>query len=514
MAKARYVDSTSVIQVIGNIYNNPNLLDEDGKYFFTKEDFIEDFHKVLFESIYNLFQLGVNKIDSISIEDYLRQRPKALAVYQTNKGTEYLEQLSLATQVNAFDYYYNRMKKMTLLRMYNEKCGMDLSYIYDINNIMDIKKKQLQEDWLDNSSLEEIADLIDKKITDIRLTYVNNAESHTNQAGAGLRNLLNKFKEVPEVGIPLYGPLINTITRGARLKKVYLRSAPSGVGKTRSLIADACNFASPELFNPKTGEWESNGAPEPTLYITTEQELSEVQTMIVAFISAVDEDHILTGRYEDGEWARVTKATSIIEEMPLEIAELPDFSLQDIENTIKQSIREHQTRYVLHDYIHTSMKILSEISGKASIKGLREDNILFMISVRLKDIANQYGVFIETATQLNGQYKEAEVYDQNLLRGAKAIADKIDFGSIMLNVDQEDLESLKDILSKGNFECPNMKIAIYKNRRGRYVNMLLWAKANKGTCRIEPMFATDYQYELIEVPELKIHVKKPDISAF
>ena len=46
-----------------------------------------------------------------------------------------------------------------------------------------------------------------------------------------------------------------------------------------------------------------------------------------------------------------------------------------------------------------------------------------MLSTRLKDICNQYGIFIMSATQLNADWKEAKVPDQNLLRGAKSIAD-------------------------------------------------------------------------------------------
>ena len=44
---------------------------------------------------------------------------------------------------------------MTLLRAY-DNCGIDVSDIYDPDNILDVKKKQLQEDILDNSNLEEI----------------------------------------------------------------------------------------------------------------------------------------------------------------------------------------------------------------------------------------------------------------------------------------------------------------------------------------------------------------------
>ena len=158
------------------------------------------------------------------------------------------------------------------------------------------------------------------------------------------------------------------------------------------------------------------------------------------------------------------------------------------------------------------MKILSEVTSKTGIKGLREDNVLFMISIKLKDLCNEYGVFIMTATQLNADYVTAQQYDQNLLRGAKSIADKIDVGMIMLQTSQEDKEKLKTILNKGGFPEPGIKISIYKNRRGRYKDILLWCKANRATCRIEPMFATDYQYSLIEMPDLKIAIN-PKITA-
>ena len=68
-------------------------------------------------------------------------------------------------------------------------------------------------------SLVEIADMIDKKIVDIKLTYVNNCESDIVQAGEGAELLLEQLKQSPELGYPLYGKYINTIFRGARLKK-------------------------------------------------------------------------------------------------------------------------------------------------------------------------------------------------------------------------------------------------------------------------------------------------------
>ena len=510
---SKYVDVTSIIQVIGCIYQNPIILDNEG-YFFNESDFTEEFHKILFGSIYNLYQLGAKEITVNAIEDYLKDRPKSLATYKANKGAEYLQKVSENVQLSTFDYYYQKMKKMTLLREYN-KIGMDLSWLYDVDNILDIKKKQAQEDWLDNHSLEDIATIIDDKITDIKMKYIDDADSDLVQAGEHIENLIEELQKRPEVGYPMYGPLINTITRGARLRKFFLFSAATGVGKTRFMASQCVSIACDQIYNNVEQRWVENGTKEPAIFVTTEQDVDEIQTLMLSFLSGVDETHIIYNNYEEGELDRVLYAAKVIQNCPLYIKKLPDFSLKDIENTIRYAIRTWGVRYIFFDYLHTSMKILTEVTSKTGIKGLREDNVLFMISIRLKDLCNEYGVFIMSATQLNADYTTAQQYDQNLLRGAKSIADKIDLGAIMLQTSQEDKEALREIIARGGYDEPNIKMSIYKNRRGRYKDILLWIKADRGQCKFIPMFATDYQYKLVELQDLQIKVNpKIQSSAF
>ena len=503
---SKYVDVTAIIQVIGCVYNNPQILEFEDKYTITDEDFPDEFHRTVFGAIYKIYELGAKTITLENLADFLSSRPKSAAIYKKNDGDKWLLKVADVASQLSFDFYYNRLKKMTLLRAY-DNYGVDVSDIYDPDNILDIKKKQLQEDLLDNSSLEEIADRVDRKISDIRLKYVDDTTGEAIQAGKGVLQLIQKFKDHPEVGVPLYGRLVNTVTRGARLKKFYLRSAATGIGKTRSMIADACNIACNKIYDESFG-WINNGTSEPTLFITTEQELEEIQTMMLAFLSNVNEEHIINGEYEGDEEERVIKAGEILESSPLYVEELPDFSLKDVENVIKKNIRDHDVKYIFHDYIHTSLKILEEITKRSGGVKLREDNILFMLSNKLKDICNQYGVFIMSATQLNGDYQEAKTPDQNLLRGAKSIADKIDYGSILLSVKEEDIDALDSILSSNIFEKPTIKMSVYKNRRGRYKGIIMWCKADLGTCRIQPMFCTTYDYELINMDDIKIIVEK------
>ena len=471
MNSKKYSDTAAVMQVIGSIYLNPNLFDDE-RYSFMEEDFTEDFHKVVFGAIHDLHALGAKEININTIEDYLRERTTKFSIYTVNKGAEYLQKLSENCQLAAFDYYYHRMKKFALLRAYTKVAAMDLSWLYDPDNIIDIKKKQAQEDWLDKTSEQEIADLINQKIDSVRNIYVDNADNRFIHAGDGILDLVYRLQQYPEVGYPLFGPLINTIVRGARLKKFYLRSAATGVGKTRSMVADICVIGCEQYFDIRKNEWVSCGPKESVVYIGTEQEIDEIQTMLLAFVANVNEAHILYNEYNEGEFERVVKAAEIIKNSGIEFKVMMDFSMVDIESSIKFAVREYDAKYVFFDYIHSSMKILGEISSKAGVKGLREDNVLFMISVKLKDLCNQYGIFLMSATQLSNDYHTADIYDQGLLQGAKAIANKCDVGMIMLEVTKDNLDALQELIQRNGFEEPKVKISVYKNRRGQYTSVV------------------------------------------
>lgn len=86
---------------------------------------------------------------------------------------------------------------------------------------------------------------------------------------------------------------------------------------------------------------------------------------------------------------------------------------------------------------------------------------------------------------------------------------------IMLQVSQDDRETLKNIVNSMGIEMPDIKISVYKNRRGRYKDILLWCKSNRGICRIDPVFVTNYNYELMDIEDLKIKVTpRIEVSAF
>ena len=119
--------------------------------------------------------------------------------------------------------------------------------------------------------------------------------------------------------------------------------------KTRLSLGDSTNLAVDELYNLETKQWEYNGVSEPTLFITTELEMDEVQTPMVAFVSGINEDVILDGCYSGDEEARVDKAIEIIDRAPLHIEYLPDFDIAEIERTIQRHVLNNGVKYVFFD---------------------------------------------------------------------------------------------------------------------------------------------------------------------
>ena len=105
---------------------------------------------------------------------------------------------------------------------------------------------------------------------------------------------------------------------------------------------------------------------------------------------------------------------------------------------------------------------------------------------------------------------EAKEVNQNLLRGAKSIADKIDLGCVIMPVRDFEAVAIEPIVKKISSKNPDIGIHFYKNRGSKYKDVILWCSSNLGTCKIKPLFLTNYDYHLLDIEDLNIivHSKK------
>ena len=71
---SKYVDTTAIMQVIGTVFNNPQILEYTDKYTIIDEDFADEFHRIAFGAIYKIHELGADKITLENISDFLSLR--------------------------------------------------------------------------------------------------------------------------------------------------------------------------------------------------------------------------------------------------------------------------------------------------------------------------------------------------------------------------------------------------------------------------------------------------------
>lgn len=506
-----YQDKMAIMQVLGCILKNPLLLADSNKYELTNDDFPEKFHKIIFAAIYNLYNDGTEVISEINIDGFLREYDIQYAIFNDNDGIEYLYRIQELAEESNFDYYYKRLKKFSLIREM-DGLGFNIKELYD-DEIIDPKEKEEMQKNFDKLSIEDILKVYETKMIEVKDKFKGNSESQGIQAGEGVSDLLDRLRQSPDIGVPMNSEMLTSIFRGSRKKKYYIRSSITGGGKTRHMVADACRLSATHIYDLKLKEWKENDFNERTVVTSTEMLFEELQTIAIAYISGVDEEKILYNDLTPDEQERVRKAAEVLENSPIWFEQLPNFNVKDIEQTIEKNVVLNGAEYIYFDYIHSSVKVFSEMS-KASGIGLREDQILLLMSIRLKDICNKYSVYLMSATQLNGEWKDAwnkgAIIDSTYIRGGKSIIDKADGGMIILPISKMEKKDIEEILSKGFLKQPNYVTHIFKNRGNRVDKAKLFSHVDMGNMRITDLFVTNVDNELINIKKLNIKPKKKE----
>lgn len=472
----RLQDTRAILQVLGCIIQNPNLLVQYDYLNLDKNHFPEMFHKIIFATISNLFSQGVEKIDALTIDSFLVSYKKQHEIFEQNNGIKYIEDAIELAQPENFEYNAKRVIKYSILRDLVKK-GYDISKFYDEND----EEKMLN---FDNMTIEQMFEVYERELIDLKLKYTINRRSI--HAGKGLQDLKERYKSIPEMGIPFPSNAMSVILRGFRKGKLYLHSALSGRGKSR-MMASCAAYQAVKLKKP-------------VLFITSEQQEDEIQTMFLAYISQVDEEKILLGQYSKEEEKKVDEAIKLIETSPLYVEFVSDFTPEKIENVVKHHKMIHDIEYVYFDYIKATVEMLSDLAGRARVSNLRTDNVLYMFTEKLKRLANNLDIGIYTATQLNAEAYNAKEFNEKLLRGAKAIADPVDVGMIIREVDKSDETIFEGILEE--YDKPDLCLCIYKNRRGKK-DIDIWMKIDHGTCTYQDVLVTQHGRKL-EIPKLEI----------
>ena len=493
-------DKNAVLQVIGSLMKKPSLLSEKDKYNLQPNDFESRFERYIFIAILNSYTNGAQTLSEIDIDNYLMEHKDQYLLFQQNNGISYLQDaLDMSTPEN-FEYYYNRIKKFNCLKDL-KKSGFDISEFYEEN---ELNPKQFEiNQRFETLKPKDIFDGLKRRIYKVEGEYVEGDASVTTDVSVGIDELLEKLKNSPDAGARFQGKYFNTVTRGARKGKYYLVSFPSGGGKTRLLLGEACYLAFPMRYSWETMEWKITGNAEKTLFIATEQTKEEIQTMIVAYLTGINEDVILYGHFTKEQQTIIDQAKEVIKKYKnnLMIVQIPMPSVEIVKSVVRQNCIVNDIKNVFFDYIFSNPALLNEFRDLK----IREDVALLMLSTALKDLAVEQDVFMMSATQLNSSQdtNEKGIKNQNSIRGSKSIVDKADIAMIGGLVPDDQRDQIAPYVAK--YGMPTQVYDVYKVRRGKWTNLKIWSNVDLGTCRRSDVFVTDSSIKEIEVPIMEVN---------
>ena len=350
------LDKNTILQILGSLMKDPSVLSESEKYSLLPQDFTSPFERYIFAAISNLYHGGAKKINVVDIDKYLSEHEAIYDSFIKNNGIEYLMDAEDISSPENFNYYYTKLKKYNALKDL-KLAGYDVSKIYP-DNYVDNREELLEK--FDKMSVKDIFTNIKNGFSKVEVKYSVSSETEVVKANINISELINKFKESPEVGVNFQGDIFNTVVRGARKGKFYLRSGGTGTGKTRSMVGDACYMAYPIRYNTSTCSWENTGNSERVLYIGTEQKYDEIQTMILAYLTGINEEEILYGRFNEEKEKIINQAIKLMDiySENFVIARIPDPSIQEVKTVVRDYALREQIDNIFYDYIFSSPSLL------------------------------------------------------------------------------------------------------------------------------------------------------------
>lgn len=465
-----------------------------------------NFYKIIFASITNLYADGVQKIAPTDIDEYLSSYDSYYETFNQNKGIEFLQHIEELANVEAYPRYSNRIRKFTLLRSITN-LGLPIDEIYKESD--DTETNTVLQAEFEQLDVNDILKYYDSLINALKTQFSINDKTVSGIAGENGLELFQSFKESPQYGVSTGGLLRNSIFRGHLLGSSMLRSAGTNTYKTRTSLSEAIDLSISKWYDWDKREWIDRSRREKVLYITTEMPQNDLEPTLWAYVSGVKEEKIRDYDVTEEEEAIVKESIKHIAETKNFYFEyVPKFDPTSIHAIVKKYALNYDVDYVFFDYVHLNFDVMREVASQTKGMTQREDMILGVFAAGLAELAQEYKFHISTSTQVNGDIQYAKKLDQNVLRGAKNMADKFSKGVVMTRPTNEDLKDIEAIMSKGIHKHePNMIWHIYKNRHSKFKGKL-YLYVDYDTMRMYDLFMTDDNGQLMEVPERDLIIKE------
>lgn len=354
--------------------NNADLLVEVESNEVYSQHFTIPAHRHMFSAMMYLYSKG-SRPSPLSILEVITDK-KAKEEVESFGGLSYMEDISLMNIDKSNLKIFCEKIKQTYAR----------KELYDV---CETAKNFMLSDESEKLNPSELVGQIENKITEIANSSINETSVH--KMGTGLQQRLEERASRPTLvaGLQVGWTVFDRLTNGGQAGDLIIICARAKMGKSVILTNWAKRFAIDDGL--------------PVLYIDTEMTSEEQEDRLVAILTQIPVQEIITGLYaidtEHGlakdKVQKVKIAIDLISNSPYYHVYMPNFSAEKVTALAKQYKAKFNIQALFFDYI----KIPANQGN--SLNNMKEYQALGFFTSTLKDLAGTLKIPVYSAVQEN-----------------------------------------------------------------------------------------------------------------
>ncbi|THB77711.1 MAG: replicative DNA helicase [Desulfobulbaceae bacterium] len=324
----------------------------------TPEDFYRDPHKVIFQGLIDLFQKN-EPHDLVTLTNHLHSNQ----TLETVGGAAYLATLTSIVPVTAnIASYAKIVREKSILR-----------------NLIRVNSDIATRCFEDQSDIDQLVDEAEQAIFDIAGKKSSTKFTPLKEIIPGCFEKVEQLYKRKEMitGVPTGYNGIDRMTAGLQSSDLIILAGRPSMGKT----AFSMNIAQHAALMEKTG----------VAIFSLEMSKEQLTLRLLSSVGHIDSQRIRTGKLQNEDWPRLTRAVGMLADAPIYIDDTPAISVLEMRSKIRRLAAQHDIGLILVDYLQL-------MQGRSSENRTQE---ISEISRSLKAVAKEYQVPVLALSQLN-----------------------------------------------------------------------------------------------------------------
>ena len=366
--------------LLGSIMLDPMVLTEVVQIVPSAEQFYKESHGVIFQCLLDTFESNQSG-DLVQLAEALRAR----GLLERVGGSDALMELAQAVPSTASAPYYAKLvADSARLRRLIDASGEIMYDAYTqgggapgaAKDVIDQAEKRIfdiaSEDV--NAEPESLKELLMAE-----MTRIDEADGHA------LSGLATGFGDLDD------------LLSGLQNEEMLILAARPSMGKT----AIALNIAEQVAFGGST-PWEprAGAEPVPVGVFSLEMARGSLTQRLLSARSGVDASKLRTGKVNDDEWGRLTRASGELAEAPIFIDDTPGMTVLTMRAKARRMKQRHDIRCLVIDYLQL-------LTSPTQARESRQVEVS-EISRSIKALARELGIPVLCLAQLNRGAEQRE----------------------------------------------------------------------------------------------------------